>query len=381
MDEGLTLTRIRGIDIRLSWSVVIIVALVTWSLAIDTLPDLAEGYSDGAYWGVAALLAVGLLAALVAHELGHSIVAAREGVGVSSITLWVFGGIARLESQPSTAGSAFRIAGAGPAVSAVIGVISLAVAVAFDGLAAAAIAWFGVINLILAVFNLLPAFPMDGGRMYQAWWWARTRDQEDATRRAVSLGRTIGAIMIALGAIEALSGAAVGGVWLILIGWFVREAGRAELDQVTVLGPMGAVGVTEVMTGDPDTVIATDSLEAFVSESVLGGRHTTYPVVAADGSVVGLVNLQAVRTVDRERWPATTVRDVATPVEEVLTVDVTASVADVMERMGVDPRRRTLVFDDARLVGIVAPADLARLVTAVKLAGLDAFRGVDQPSA
>jgi Zn-dependent protease len=373
MDDGLTLVHIRGIEIRLSWSVVVIVALVTWSLAVNTLPDLAEGYGDGAYWGVAALLAVALLAGLVAHELGHSIIAAREGVGVSSITLWMFGGVARLESQPKTARSAGRIAIAGPAVSSAIGVAALAVAPLFDGLTAAAIAWYGVINLALAVFNLLPAFPMDGGRMYQAWWWARTQDQDDATRRAVSLGRTMGAIMIGLGALEALSGAAVGGVWLILIGWFVREAARAELDQITILDPLGKLRVTQVMTADPESVVEADSLESFVSDSVLGGRHTTYPVVSAGGLAIGLVNLDAVRTIDRERWATTTVGEVTSPLADVLTIDVTASVADVMQLMAGDPRRRTLVFDGTRLAGIVAPADLARLVAAVQLAGPDAF--------
>ncbi len=373
MDTGLTLVHIRGIEIRLSGSVVVIVALVTWSLAVNMLPEVAEGYGDGAYWSVAALLAVALLAGLVAHELGHSIVAAREGVGVSSITLWMFGGVARLESQPKTARSAGRIAIAGPAVSAAIGVAALAVEPLFDGLTAAAIAWYGVINLALAVFNLLPAFPMDGGRMYQAWWWARTQDQDDATRRAVSLGRTMGAIMIGLGALEALSGAAVGGVWLILIGWFVREAGRAELDQVTILDPLSKLCVAQVMTADPESVVETATLDSFVSHSVLGGRHTTYPVVAVEGHVVGLVNLQAIRSVDRERWAQTTVGSVATPLAEVATIDVAASVADVMELMAGDARRRTLVFDSTRLVGIIAPADLTRLVAAVQLAGPEAF--------
>jgi Zn-dependent protease len=376
MNEGFTLTHFREIEIRISWSVLVIVALVTWSLGNNVLPELADGYRDTEYFLVAAGLAVAMLVGLVAHELGHSLVAAREGVRVSSVTLWLFGGLAQLEERPANPRSAGRIAIAGPMVSALIGVIALSAAAGFDGLAAAAIGWFGVINLALAVFNLLPAFPMDGGRIYQSWWWQRTGDELAATQRAAALGQRIGAVLIGLGVLQALFGGTVGGIWLAMIGWFVREAARAELEQVTVVGPLGDVPITEVMTSHPERVLENASLESFVSEMVLGGRHTTYPVMTPDGDLTGLVSLEAVRSVDRTLWESTTVGAVATSLGDVATIDLDSSVADallVADRTG---RSRTLVLDGDRLVGIVAPADLARLIGALHLAGRGAFESV-----
>jgi Zn-dependent protease/predicted transcriptional regulator len=369
MDSGFLPGRVRGIDIRVNPSVLIIVGLVAWSLADGLLPEFAEGYSTGEYWLAAVVLAVALLGGLLAHELGHSLVAAREGVEVTSITLWMFGGVARLSSSPKTSQSAIRIAAAGPAVSATIGFGALVVSAFLSGLVGVGVGWYGAMNLMLAAFNLLPAFPMDGGRIYQAWLWARSGDETGATRRAAAVGHTIGGVLVVLGLLEVLFAGAVGGVWLALIGWFVREAAKAEVQRVVVEGPLTTIPVTDVMSSAPQCVFAESSVESFVEELVLGGRHAAYPVVRQDGAVMGLITLKAVRALDRGVWASTPIETTATPLDRVPVVAPTSTVAVLLAEMGHIPEGRALVMEDDRLIGIVSPSDIARLVTAVELSG------------
>jgi Zn-dependent protease/predicted transcriptional regulator len=368
-DGGFVVGRVRGIDIRLSWSVVVIVVVVAWSLADGLLPEFAEGYTTGEYWFAAVVLSVAFLAGLLAHELGHSLVAAREGVVVDSITLWLFGGVARLATSPTTPRCAIRIAAAGPAVSVALGITSIAAALVSGGLVGVGLGWYGAINLMLAGFNLLPAFPMDGGRIYQAWLWARSGDEVAATRKAAAVGHAIGGALVVLGLLEVLFAGAVGGVWLALIGWFVREAARAEVQRVAVVEPLQHIPVTEIMTTAPQRVLADGSVQSFVTEMVFGGRHAAYPVVRTDGSVVGLITVNAVRALDRDVWPTTTVGAAAIPLDRLTVVGPDANIADLAASLERDRDARALVMDGARLVGIVAPSDIARLITAVELAG------------
>lgn len=368
--EGLLVARIRGIEVRANWSIAIIGVLIAWSLAESVLPDMVEGRSDAAYWAAGGITAAALLAALVAHELGHSLVALGEGVWVRRITLWMLGGLAELESEPDTPRSALRIAGAGPVVSAGIGVIGLASSVLFDGLVGASLQWFGVMNLVLAVFNLIPAYPLDGGRIYQAWQWRVTGEQVSATERASDLGQRIGALLVAVGFFEFLFLSTVGGLWLMVIGWFIREAARAERRRALLVGPLSELTVRQVMSPTPLTVRADVMLENFVAGMFFGGRHAAYPVVADDDRLVGLVTLNAVRAVEPARLDTTTVGDVAEPLTTVPVVQPDQPAADLVEMMAGTGERRALVLDaDGSLAGIVAPSDIARLVAVVELAG------------
>jgi len=374
VDDGFVVGRIRNIDIRMNWSVVFIVGIVAWSLAEGLLPEYAQGYTTGEYWLTAGILAVALLGGLLAHELGHSLVAAHEGVAVSSITLWMFGGVALLTTSPKTPRSAIRIAAAGPAVSAGLGILALGASSlnrGMDGVAlvGTGLGWFGAINLLLAGFNLLPAFPMDGGRIYHAWLWSRSGDEMSATRRAAALGHAIGGALVVLGLLEVLFLGLVGGVWLALIGWFVREAARAEMQRASAAAPLDTIPVSEIMTTAPQRALADGSVQSFVSEMLFGGRHAAYPVVRPDGSVVGLITVKSVRALDREGWAATTVGEAATPLARLTAVAPTASISEVASALRTDPERRALVMEDDHLVGIVSPSDIARLVTAVELAG------------
>ena len=369
MRHGLVIGRILGIEIRANWSIAVIGLLISWSLAEAVLPEWIEGYSAGEYWAAAIAASVAFIAGIVAHELGHSIVALHEGVTVSSVTLWLFGGVAKLESQAESPTSAFRIAAAGPLVSAALGIASLLLSFAFGSLAAACFVWFGVMSLVLAAFNLLPAFPLDGGRIYHAIVWARTGDQEHATERAAALGQLMGGGLVVLGLLEVVFLGTVGGLWLMLIGWFLREAGRSELWHMKIDRTLHEVPVARVMTPDPITVAAGTTVALFVAGTLLDGRHASYPVVDADDRVLGLVGLKSISGLDRDSWPTTSIDAVATPIADVVVAESAHPVSELLSLMGEHDGHRALVIDDGRLSGIVAPSDLARFIAVVELAG------------
>lgn len=231
MQDTVRLGKISGIPIGLHWSIALIAGLFTLTLAGTILPAAVGGAAVGTYWLVALATTVALLASIVAHELGHSIVAQNNGVGVSGITLFALGGVAKLESEPEDAGVAGRIALAGPAVSVVIGVGALGLAavggaLGLPALLIAGVTWLGIINLVMAVFNMIPALPLDGGRALQAFLWHRNGERHQATIRAASLGRYIGMGLVALGLWQFFTGGA--GLWTALIGWFIMSSAKAE---------------------------------------------------------------------------------------------------------------------------------------------------------
>lgn len=366
--NGFPIGHIRGVAIRLNWSVAVIAALIAWSLADTVFPDIAEGRSDQAYWTAGAVTSVLFLATLAAHEVGHAVVALREGVAVRSITLWLFGGVAELGAKPPTAGAAFRIAAAGPAVSGVIGLCLLATAATVDGLVQMAILWLGVMNLILMVFNLLPAFPLDGGRIYQAALWHRDGDELAATGRAVTVGSRVGAGMVAVGVLQVMLGAVAGGIWMMAIGWFLREAGRAEWQGAALEQPLSNLRVADIMAGSPVTVDAATPIETFVSQLLHKGRHAAYPVLDQAGAVTGLISISDVRRALAAGSQVATVADLTSPLRDVVTTTPDTTITELLGHISMTDEHRALVFDDQTLVGIVAPSDIARLVTAIELA-------------
>jgi len=231
MRDSFRLTTIRGISIGLHWSIALIAGLFTLTLANNVFPVAAPGYTSGVYLIVALVVAVAFLASIVAHELGHAFVALNNGVGVKGITLFALGGVAKLESEPRSSGAAARIALAGPAVSVALGGAAVLGGIAFGmvgapALAVSALTWFGVINVFMAVFNMLPALPLDGGRVLQAVLWKRKGDRLQATITAASVGRYVGWALVAFGLWQFAGGG--GGLWTALIGWFIVSTAKAE---------------------------------------------------------------------------------------------------------------------------------------------------------
>ncbi len=365
---GFVIAKIRGIEIRVNWSVMVIGALVAWSLAENILPEAIEGYRSGEYWTAGVVATIAFFVALVGHEMGHSLVAIKAGVNVQGITLWLFGGVAELDRSPDSPRNALRIAAAGPAVSALIGAVALLVSIPTGGLVGSTLAWFGFINLLLAAFNLLPAIPMDGGRIYQAWLWSKSGNEHDATRRASQLGHRIGGGMVMLGVLEVLLGGTVGGFWLVMVGWFVREAARAELQHAEANQPLRSIPVSEVMSPDPVRVGAETMITEFILGSLHRGRHASYPVTKS-GVVTGLITIRQIQDVEPDARSSTTVGQLAIPLADVVVVESHSPVSELLNELGRRQDRRALVFDQGQLVGIISPSDITRLITVVGLLG------------
>lgn len=371
--------RVHGIDVRVHASVIVVVALIAWLLAVDALPTLAPDYASAEYWLAGVLAAVVFLAGLLAHELSHSLVALRRGIRVRDITLWLLGGLATIEDEPENPRDELAIALAGPLASVTIGVVALTIAAVAGAaglppLFVATMAWMGSINLVLAVFNLVPAAPLDGGRVLRALLWQRHGSRAQATRTAARAGKTFAHGLFALGVLEMLLGAGVSGIWAILLGWFLLSAASAEEARVDIEEHLAGVRVRDVMTPDPVTAPASISVDELLDRYVARHRCTSFPLTTADRNVVGLATLARCRAVDPRRRAGASVDDIAWPLCDVTTAQPDELLNSVLHRVsGGDGR--ILVFDGGRLAGIVSPSDVVRALERAKELGRSSKAG------
>jgi len=367
MGESLSLGRVAGIPVGVNWSMLLVFWLVVWSLAGQLLPDAAPDQPAAAYWGVALFAGLLFYVSLLAHEVSHALVARRRGVVVEGITLWLFGGVAKLKGEAGTAGAELRIAIVGPltslAIAVVFGLLGLLLtATGAPALVVALPVWLSLVNAMLAVFNVVPAFPLDGGRVLRAYLWRRRGDKLSATRSAARAGSAFGWLLIAGGVLELFTTASIGGLWFMFLGWFLLTAARAESTQSIMRDALRGVRIAEVMTADP--VVAPDwvVLQEFLDSYALRHHHTTFPVRDFDGRITGMVSLAQVRMVPPERRLAVRVRDVQVPLSAVPLVRADELLTELLQRMNAYTVTRALVFDAERLVGIVTPADVTRMM-------------------
>ncbi len=357
------LGRVLGFEIRADVSWVFLALLVLWSLAGGFFPAFYPELPQRTYWALGVLGTVGLFVSLLFHELSHAVVGRHYGIQVSGITLFLFGGAAEMQSEPETPNSEFLMAIAGPIASLVLAGAFYLLWQALAGLGAPE-HWAGVprylaiINVALAVFNLLPAFPMDGGRALRALLWRWGKDLRGATRVASRLGQGFGMLLMALGILQALMlGNFIGGMWWFLIGLFVQgQAGgtyRHLLDRLALEGQR----VRDVMTRDPVTVAPEDSLRDLVDAVVYRHHHHRYPVVEG-GRLLGHVGTRHVKAVPQERWPEVRVRDVMQPRGEETTIRPDCTAQDALERLQTSGDGWLLVAEGDRLHGILALRDL-----------------------
>lgn len=361
MRGTLRIARISGIEIEAHWSWTLIVALFVWSLASAVFPASNPGLSDTTYVAMGAGAALLLFASLAAHELGHALQARREGMEIEGITLWLLGGVARFSGAFPSAGAELRIALGGPAVSLALGVVLLAVALtvplpaALDGV----LHWLGSMNLLLLAFNMIPALPLDGGRVLRAALWARSGDHASATRRAVAIATVFGRALVVGGVVLVLLTGALGGLWFALIGWFLLNAAAGEgmLATAASAGPH----VAEVTVRNPVCVPATATVEQFLEQTVAEHRHLVYPVVE-DAGPVGLVSFRdALRTRPDERGELPVAR-IMTPLAHVLILDGTRPLTEVVGELMRAPLRRALVVDGRDWIGLLSPTDALRSI-------------------
>ena len=383
MRASISLGRIAGIKVGINASVFLIVAILVVGLATGQLPAAYPGRSIVAYVIAAIVAALLFLASLLAHELAHSLVARRNGIEVESIVLWLLGGVAQLRGEAKTPGADFRIAIVGPLTSLVLAIVfGLAAAgvasLGGAGLPLGVLMYLAATNALLAVFNLIPAAPLDGGRVLRAALWQFRGDRHAAAVNAARAGRILGFVMIALGVLQVVTGRGLGGVWLALIGWFVVSAATAEEQQARLGGRLAGVKVGQVMAARPTVLDGNLTVADFIAQVALTHQYSTYPLVDPSGRLTGLVTLNRVRAVPPELRATTRLQEIACPPSEVPTARPEESLVELLERMNGCADGRAVVVDDAgRVVGVVSASDVAR---SLQLADLRSFDPYPAPS-
>jgi PDZ domain-containing secreted protein/Zn-dependent protease/CBS domain-containing protein len=364
VESSFRIARVGGIEIGASWSWLIVFGIVVWSLATAVFPAAYPDLGAGAHLAMAVVTAVLFFASILLHELGHARRALREGVPIEGITLWLLGGVARIRSHPRSAGAAFRVAVMGPVITAALAVgLGILTYVASrldlpDGVQGV-LGYLTRINLIVLGFNLLPALPLDGGRIFQAWIWRRTGNPTEATVQAAAAGRVFGYLLVVIGLLGLFADSDLGGIWLVFVGWFLVQAAGAERTNALLRRTLGSRRVRDAMTPAPVTVPPDLPLDDFVAQA-WQGRHSTYPVVA-DGELLGLVGVRDVSRVPPDERPSRRVGDIMVPRSELATIDADSELADVLDALD-GGSARLPVLDGGKLVGILAPSDVAKAI-------------------
>jgi Zn-dependent protease len=354
-----------GLELTIDWSWFIILALLLWSFSAGVFPARYPQLAPTTHLLMGIAASVLFFASLLAHELAHSLVARRRGVPVQGITLFVFGGVARMRREPATARDEALIAGIGPLVSLLLaagfGLLAWTFRVLHWSTALSGVAGtLGAVNLSLAIFNLLPGLPLDGGRLLRALVWGVTQNAQRATRVAATGGRVIGLLLTALGIALVFFGNLVSGLWLVLIGSLIRSMAVRSYAQQLMAARMAQVTAAEVMSPRPETVRPLLTLVDLVDDYFRHGRHLGYPV-ASNGHALGLVTLEDVKGVPREEWPARTVEQVMAPAEPI-SIPPDASLERVIDLLEEARSHRVLVQQQGELVGIITPVDVAHWV-------------------
>jgi len=349
-----TIVEIWGIPIAVHASWLVVFALVTWSLAAGYFPMEFPGWARASYWLTSALTALVFFASILIHELGHSWVALRNGIPIRGITLFVFGGVAQISREPASPGAEFRIALAGPATS-------LALAAVFAGvwllsrpvvLVAGPALWLARINLMVGLFNLLPGFPLDGGRLLRAVAWRFTGSFHRATRAASVAGRLVAVGLMGIGVFTVLGGNVLGGIWLLFIGWFLDNAAAATQAQAGLRELLRDVTVAQAMTRECSRVARDRTLGQLVHEEVLGaGRRCFF--VTDEGRLRGLVTLHQIKEVSPERRDAVRVEEIMTPAAQLSVVSPGESMLAALEKMDGANVAQLPVMEDGELLGMI----------------------------
>ena len=379
---GFGIGRVFGIKIRIDWSWLFIFLLVTWNLATVFSQSHAD-WSVGLSWGTAVVAALLFFASVLAHELAHSLVARAQGVPVRSITLFLFGGVSSIERDPDSPAKEFLMAFVGPLTSIVLGGVLLGIAGATVGPLADTIAdpsaaiaklnplstllmWLGSVNVLVGVFNLIPGFPLDGGRVVRSLIWAATDNLRRATRWASWLGQAIAWLMIISGIamvfglqVPFFGTGFISGLWLAFIGWFLNGASVQSYQQVVIHDILEGVQVARIMRTDPPTVEASSSVSSLVHDHIMRTDDHAFPVLG-DGRLVGLVALEDVRRAHRDVWETTTVGEIMTPADKLTAVGPEEDAADALNKLAARDVGQLPVLRGSELVGLLRRQDLVK---------------------
>jgi len=359
MRSQIKLGRIFGIEIGLHYSWFFIALLIVFSL-------FQQFHAENQDWGNPIILTLSIATALLffvsllLHELSHSLFAKSRGIPVREITLFALGGVSQIEKSPSSAKTEFWMAFVGPLSSACIGLICLGVRVVagpVSGPAYVILSWLGYINLALAGFNMIPGYPLDGGRVLRAAIWWKTGDSARSTRVAARVGQAVGAGFIALGIVRFFGGAGFGGLWIAFIGWFLLQAASESYLQVSLAQAFEGVTVAHVMTPDCQTVDGHLNLQLFVDETLLRTGNRCF-VILDNSGLAGLVTPQEIKQIDRARWPYTTLFDIMRPLAEIRTVTPDTPLKTALEVMASQDLNQLPVVADHHVDGVISRAQV-----------------------
>ena len=371
MRPSIRLGRIFGIDIGLHYSWGVIALLIVFSL-VGHFQLVNPQWTAGLRWSLAGLTTLLFFASILAHELSHAAIGKARGIEVKSITLFALGGVANMEREPSDAASEFWMAIAGPSTSVVIGLLFLGIARVAGwqpqsgtppAPLEAGLVWLGYINVALAIFNMIPGYPLDGGRVLRAVVWRINSDLTRATKIAARVGQFVAMAFIVFGFFRFFYTGAFGGLWLAFIGWFLADAAAASHAKVEVSFALADARVGDVMSQDCPAVEGNMSLRAFAENHILRtGRHCF--VVLQNGRRSGLVTLDVLKKIDRNKWPFTMVADVARRFEQLLTVSPQTPLRRALELMAQDNVNELPVVSNGELVGFVSRGHVVQFMQA-----------------
>ncbi|MGJ5628300.1 site-2 protease family protein [Nostoc sp. CALU 1950] len=361
--QGFRLGSIFGFEIRIDLSWLLIVFLILWTLSAGLFPANYPGLSNATYFGMGLVATFFFFASLLAHELSHSLVARTKGIPVEGITLFIFGGVSRTRMDAEHPDDEFQIAIIGPFTSLVLaaffGLIAyIGTNAGWSVVVTGVASYLGTINLILAIFNMLPGFPLDGGRVFRSLIWKYTGNQKKATKIASTSGKWLAYLLIALGFWELFGSALLSGLWLILIGWFLYNAAEAGYEELLIRTSLEGVKAQEIMTPHPETVNADLTLQDLVDKYFLSRRYQSFPVTE-DSHPIGIITLNQVKDIPREEWIYRTVRDAMIPTDTGVTARPEEQMSQVLEKMQESGVRRVLVTQNGSLKGIITANDVA----------------------
>jgi Zn-dependent protease len=359
---GIRIGRIAGIDILIHPSWFLVFALLTWSLSEGLFLDEHPGWGRLGAWTVGLITSLLLFGSLLLHEFSHCYVARRRGLDVQSVTLFIFGGVSSLKGEPRAPADEFQIAIVGPLASFALAVIfALAGLALWDTGGDSAAFYLATINTLLGVFNLLPGFPLDGGRVLRAFVWARNRSLERATRIASQTGSAVAFVLMAAGVVLALTGAFLSGIWLIVIGWFLRAQAEASYSHLVTQNVLERTPVLAVLENEYRSVYPGTNLDSFANAYVLHHNQRYFPV-SVDGDFRGLITLTDLNRFKRDEWHSRTVDQAMTPVHELHTVSPDDHLGRASELMATRNVHQLPVVEEGRLLGFVTRAGIIRVL-------------------
>ncbi|MBU0671509.1 MAG: site-2 protease family protein [Candidatus Margulisbacteria bacterium] len=365
MKKSFRLATLFNIPIEINYTWFIVLGLIIFTLARGYFPYTNPELDPASHWLMALIAALLLFASLLAHEFSHSLVAIHNNLPINGITLFIFGGVAHMEKEPSSPAVEFKMAIAGPLMSFFLsllffGLTQVFYILRFPSFVLSITNYLFMLNLVVGIFNLIPGFPLDGGRVLRATLWHFYKDIRKATAIASGFGKGFAFLLMGLGFLNLFTGALIAGIWFIFIGLFLREAAESSYRQVAIKKFLGKVTIASLITKDVISVPANTTLDQLIDNYFFKFRHHSFPVVE-DDQILGLLTLHLVKEVDRSKWAKTTAREAMLPLNNSLVISEYAEAIEALPKMARNKVGRLLVIEGDKLVGILSQRDIMQL--------------------